>query len=280
MALVNVQEKWSERNGSFEQTNVLGAQQGSATRVFTVLYDAGGTSRQLDAIDAAGIPNIGALHPDGYTWLTCRRKRAVPLGPLLFNVICEYWGKDSPLTEPAEKYWEDATSTEPTDRDGDGALLTNTVGHPVTGLSKSVSDPVYVFRQNEASYPAATMQAYWNRVNSDVFKTWGANQARMLPITAQRLDVGTIYYWPTTYRIQFRTDGWNHRYPNEGKFYRPTAGAPFISARDTAYGPKVLLNADGTMLNGNGAEDPGGDPSVWITRPVYPEIAFAPLGIS
>ena len=200
MALVNVQEKWSERDGAFEQTNVVGAQQGSASRIFTVLYDAGAVALQLYAIDAVGIPNIGAAHPD-CIWLACRRKRAIPLGPLLFQVVCEYWGKDSPLAEPAEKHWEDASSTEPTDRDGDGELLTNTVGDPVTGQSKNVADPVYVFRRNEASYPAAAMQAYWNHVNSDVFMTWPANQALMLPITATRDDDGAVYFWPVTYRI-------------------------------------------------------------------------------
>lgn len=273
MALVNVQEKWSGTNGQFEQTNAVGAQQGFGTRVFTVLYDTGAVALHMDAIDATGIPDIGDQYPSGYTWLACRRKRAVPLGPMLFEVVCEYSGKDSPLTEAAEKHWEDASSTEPTDTDGDGNLLVNAVGDPVVGLSKDVADPVYVFRQNESSYPSATMQSYWNRVNSDTFMGWSANCARCLPITATRQDDGSSYYWVVTYRFQFRADGWNHRYVNEGKRYRPTAGADPVMVKDRLGIETALLAADGTLL-------PDGDTPVWYEKPIYPSIAFAALGIS
>jgi len=270
--LVNVQEKWSGVNSSKEQVNVVGAEQGAGTRVFTVLYDSAEVGLHITALGAAGIPSIGDAFPD-YSWLACRRKRAVPIGPCLFEMVCEYAGKDSPLLAAAEKNWEDASSTEPTDTDGDGDLLVNAVGDPVVGLSRDIADPVYVFRQNESSYPAATMRSYWNHVNSDSFLGWDANCARLMPITATRQDDGTNYFWVVTYRFQFRADGWNHRYVNEGKRYRPAAGEDPVLVKDKTGSETVLLAANGTLL----AE--GGTP-IWLTKPIYPSIAFAALGIS
>ena len=42
---------------------------------------------------------------------------------------------------------------------------------------------------------------------------------------------------------------------------------------------EALLNADGTLLNGTGAEDPEGDSTVWLEPPVYSPVAFSGLGI-
>jgi len=275
MALVNVYEKWSGVSGEVEETDVLGSQRGSTVRAFTVLYDT--IESHLTAVDATGIPNIGAQH-NTWSWLYCRRKRAVPLGPFLFEVVCEYWGEDSPLAKPAKISWQEASSTDEVDEDPDGNPYVNTVGDPLTGIMRETADPVRVYTRNEASYPTATMFAYWNRVNSDtVLTSWVAGTARMLPITAERTDNGSVFYYVVTYRTQFRADGWNIRVPNKGRRFRATAGGPLLSVRDALGMETALLRENGTLLNGTGGT--GTEPPHWLTPTRYKAVNFSALGI-
>ena len=283
MALVNVKERWSGINGQIEQTNIEGAQRGVAARAYTVLFDA--APAIYDVIDAAGIPDIGEQHPDA-NWIACRRKRAVPLGPFLYDVVCDYAGQDSPLIAPAQISWQEASSTELVDRDSDGNALVNGAGEPYQ-VSVPISDLVAVITRNEAAYPYATMYAYWNAVNSDVVAgTWPAGTVKMLPITAVRQDDGTTYYYVITYRMQFRSldadgkGGWPPRVPNKGKRYRAVAGGDLLRVRDLLGIDEALLNADGTLLNGIGAEISGGDPTDWLTPGVNKSVAFAGLSIT
>ena len=220
MALVNVKERWSGINGQIEQTNIEGAQHGVAGRAFTVLFDA--VPDIYSVADAAGIPNIGDQHPDA-NWIALRRKRAVPLSPLLYDVICDYSGQDSPLIAPVQFSWQEASASELVDRDSAGNALVNGAGEPYQ-LSKNVSDIVAVITRNEAAYPYSTMYSYWNAVNSDlVAGTWPAGTVKMLPITAVRQDDGTTYYYVVTFRLQFRSldadgyGGWIPRVPNNGR---------------------------------------------------------------
>lgn len=271
MALVNIQEKWSSVNGELAQDDrgIL-TTQAMASRGWTVLFDAAPSG--MDAVWATGLPAIGDSYPT-YTYLKCKRRRAVPLGPLIYEVICEYEGQDSPLLAAYERSWEDATSDEPTDTDGNGDPLLMPSGERATGLTAEVTDPVYVITRNEASWPRSTMFAYQNRVNSDTWDTdWVANTARMLPIRAQRMPNGASYYYRVTYRIQCRADGWNHRYLAEGRTYLPSVGADPVPVKDKLGVETALLAADGTLL-------PVGGTPVWITRPKYQSVAFAALGL-
>jgi len=266
MALVNVQEKWSNVNGMIEQLDGIAYNRGSAARAFTVLYDA--APRSYTPVNATGLPAIGDGFPS-VSALTCVRKRAVPVGPLLYEVTCEYAGKDSPLSEPAAVSMDEYSTTEPVDKDGDGNILANTVGDLVTGLTREVSDQIYIITRNEGSRPDSTARTYNNYVNNDTWNGWTANQVRFLPLKAQRIVEGTTYYWRVTYRFHCRADGWNHRYVNEGKRYRPSAGLDPVSVRDKLGVETALLASDGTLL--------GGGSTVWNTEPIYPSISFAGL---
>lgn len=283
MALVNVKERWSGINGQIEQTNIEGAQRGVAGRAFTVLFDS--APDIYDVVDATGIPDIGDQHPAA-NWLALRRKRAVPLSPLLYDVVLDYAGQDSPLIAPVQFSWQEASSTELVDRDSTGAALVNGAGDPYQ-LPKTVSDLVAVITRNEAAYPYSTMYSYWNALNSDTIAgTWPAGTVKMLPITAVRQDDGTTYYYVVTYRMQFRSmdddgiGGWVPRVPNKGKRYRAVAGGDLLRVRDLLGIDEALLNADGTLLNGVGAEISGGDPTNWLTPAIDKSVNFAALGIT
>jgi len=278
MALVNVQERWSGINGQIEQTNIEGAQRGVAGRAFTVLFDA--VPKIYDVTDADGIPDIGDEHPDA-DWIALRRKRAVPLGPLLYDVILDYAGQDSPLTAPTQFAWQEASSSELVDFDVDGDALVNGAGDRYY-VPRDTADPVAVITRNEAAYPYSTMYGYWNAVNSDTVCTnWTAGTVRLLPITCVRQDDGDTYYYVVTYRMQFRRDGWTARVANKGRRYRPAAGEDPISTKEgLGVDFEALLNANGTLLNDIGAETAAGNDTVWLTPEVYRSVAFAGLSIT
>lgn len=92
MSVVNVKEKWSGLNGQLEQMNVAGALRAVASRGFTVLTD--GSATLAEIIHASGIPAIGADFPAN-PGIPCRRQRALPLSPILFEVVCDYSGQQS-----------------------------------------------------------------------------------------------------------------------------------------------------------------------------------------
>jgi len=280
MALVNIQEKWSAVNGSTEQADGFNNYAWVASRAYTVLYDASPADGAFEAQTAVGLPSIGSAFSGAYAPLKLVRRRAVPIGPFLFEVICEYQGKTTVLNMPYEKSWQEVTASEPADKDADGNMLVNVIGDPITGQTREVSDPVYVVTRSEAAEPATANRSYWNAINSDVFKGWPIGTAKMLPIVSTQMIDGVIYYWRTTYRIQFRADGWNFRFANEGIRYRPTVGATPIPVRDLIASGKALLRANGTLLNGTGLEDPAGESIVWLTPTKFQNVPFAPLGLT
>ena len=274
MALVNVQERWSGINGDLERMNILGANKWTGAKAFTVLFDAAATPR--DAFLAAGVPVLGAVYSGTFS-APCRRKRAIALGPMLFDVTCEYAGQSSPLVAPAEIAWQESSASELVDYDEAGDALENSVGEPYQ-LPRDVADGVYVCTRNEATQPNAVRLAYWNAVNSDVvLGIWAAETARMLPITSVMRDDGSVFYYSVTYRVQFRAGGWREKVPNKGRKYRAAPGGPLLPVKDLLKVDTALLRANGTLLNGTGTT--GAETTVWRTPLLYPSVAFGPLGI-
>ena len=274
MALVNVQERWSDVNGDIERMNIMGANKWTGAKAFTVLFDAQATPQ--DAFTAAGIPLLGDHYSVTFA-VPCRRKRAVALGPLLFDVTCEYAGQSSPLLAPDEIAWQEASASELVDYDEAGDLLVNTIGQPYQ-RPRDVADGVYVCTRNEAIQPDAVRLAYWNTVNSDVLLgIWPAETARMLPITSVMRDDGAVYYYRVTYRVQFRAGGWREHVPNKGTKYRDVPGGPLLRVYKKLQVNDALLRENGTLLNDTGTA--GAEATVWLTPLLYSSVAFAPLGI-
>ncbi|MFH1604246.1 MAG: hypothetical protein ABIH03_10110 [Pseudomonadota bacterium] len=272
MALVNVQEKWSSINGEIARVDAVWnflSYRWAAARAYTVLYDAAATP--IEAVSAVGIPAIGAAYTGG-SYLTCIRKRALPLGPFLFEVIAEYAGKDSPLNDPYERSGETIHSVEETDVDANGDLLVNSEGTRVRGLQRDVVSHAYVITRNEAAEPESTVQTYSNKINSDVWKIiWDVGQARMSDIRYNRIVEGGSTYWRVTYRIECRGAGWNYYYLDEGPRFIDSAGEHKDVHWKTATG-MARLKADGTLALPVDADH-------FITAPKYLSVAFAGLGL-
>lgn len=222
MALVNVRESWRGQAGSIEQGDGVGNTIKAADTIWTALYDA--PTRAFVAATAAGIPAIGANHPDDAD-LKLIAKEPRQIGPYLIEVRCRYWGAGSPLLWAYERGWEGVESVEEIEYDYQGLQMLSTAGD-MYKFQMPWSDPIYRVTRNEAVEPDTVIRAYRNTVNDDVWKGAAAYCVRMLPITADRIVNGAIYYWRVTYRMQFREDtfggtviGWRSRTVCEGWRY-------------------------------------------------------------
>jgi hypothetical protein len=271
MALVNIQETWS---GDVYETHMVEGvlqEDASPARAWTVLMDSA-SDTSYDAATAASIPDIGDAHPDA-TDAVCASKSCRHIGPYLYEVTCNYEGLENPLTAPYERSTEAAETTEAIDKDVDGNAIRNPVGDPIVGLTKDFADIVMVITRNEGLDPTATEGAYTNTVNDAAWNGFDAGTCRMRSITHQRVIIPGSYYYRTTYRIQYRVDGWNVRTLCEGLRYFD-AGGNIINATDYDGNPvtqPVKLAADGTLL--------GANPDVWLEFTIYPESNFTTLAL-
>jgi len=86
MALIDVQETWSDDDHGVEIGDGALTQFRTSKRKFTVLYDAG-ADRPYNAVYAVGIPALQDGHPSDDD-MQCYKKYGRALGPLLFEVVC------------------------------------------------------------------------------------------------------------------------------------------------------------------------------------------------
>ena len=279
MALVNVQETWSGQDHTVEIGDGVYSQIKTSARVFSVLYDATG-DEPYDACYAAGIPLLHAAHPKEPD-MQCFRKAGTALGPYLFEVRCDYAGRNSPLLDPYDRNWAWAYNTEPIERDWTGAPIRNPNTDPIVGITMDIGDPVYVVTRNEATYPKAWAREYQNSVNDAAFMGWDAGQCRLLEITATRIVDGLDYYWRCTYKLQFRSDGWALRLLAEGLRYwtgslMPDGSKQLMHVVDS--GGQVATQPQ--KLTATGLLLPGGAPDVWGEFYLYKPMNYNLLGLA
>lgn len=270
MALVNVQRTWSGEEASSERGDGRSVKLKSKRSLYTVLFDA--TATADDAENAAGIPVLDEPHSDDDE-VILYRKSATPIGPFLWQVRCEFAGESSPLTQPYDRHWTDSSSVEEVDTDYLGYAVRNPLGDRYTGLTMDVGDPVYIVTRNEAVFPESKALEYRYAVNSQSWGGWSAYQARMYPITGDRIVSGINYYWRVTYRIQIR-ETWRRRVLCEGKRCFD-ANDRAVIVRDADGMPRAepaRLDASGYLL-ADDADD------VWQYFDLYPLKNFGVLGL-
>lgn len=228
---------------------------------------------------ATGIPAIGDSY-DAALWVNakCTRKRVIPWAgrsPLLYQVICEYSGQDSPLTEDANKAWQNEVHEEDRWDDADGNAVLNSAGDPIR-IRRPFHDKVYNFGRNEATSAFIRTPTYDSVVNTDIItldgEVCGIGTLLLREISGDRVVDGLNYYWSVRYSIARRSDGWRLPVLQRGPRYRPTAGAPPIPVLDKEGVNEVNLAANGTLL-------PDGAAPVWISVKRYKTVAFGPLGL-
>jgi len=285
MGVVNVQQGWPNSAGQVK-ADQQGNQSWGFTTFYTVLLEANTANPEQEALFASDIPAIGDYY--GTSDAQCVGKSAKAIGPLLYEVTCEYAGQDNPLYAYYEKSWSFAKSTEPIDRDAAGNAILNPNGERITGVVKEISDLVYCVSRNVTQDQFDAHRAYMDAVNSVTFMGYAAKKARVVEISATRQisGAGRDWYWRETIRIQFRPrDDWRQRVLVEGHQYWTgrmlSTGRrellPFRLGGGLEIDPKPHpLAADGRRL----VDEADVATHVWQYKDIYPAMNLNQLGIS
>lgn len=282
MSVINVTEMWSKRGGaiSCQKADALDQVYGF-TRGFQVLHTANTQPYQI--LDAPGLPLWGEQHPTGLAaFVTNKTHQAI--SPIFSQVIVAYDG-ESADPDSIDVEWTDTTTTEPIDRDYDGAAIVTENLEPVDGLTMDVSDQIAVIKRKFLTIDTFGIRQYRRATNSDTFLGWPPGTARLVGFSAtNKFKYGAAQeQWDVTARIQFRephanttaAQAWYKRWRHEGLYVRDEADGPIRRARDSQWQEAtkpVLLKEDGTQET---------DPELAVFRhtKVYGSLPYAGLGL-
>lgn len=282
MSVINVTEMWSKKGGaiSCKKADALD-QTYSFTRGFQVLHTVGTDPSQI--LDANGLPLWGQQHPSGLTaFVTNKSHQAI--SPLLSIVVVAYDGEAAD-PETVDIEWTDTTTTEPIDRDYDGAAILTENLEPVDGLTMDVSDQIAVITRKFLTIDTYGIRQYRRATNSDTFLGWPPGTARLISFSAKnRFKYNAAQeQWDVTARIQFRepyanttaAQAWYKRWRHEGLYVRDVPAGTIRRARDAQWQEMtkpVLLKEDGT-------EETDPELAVFRHTKVYGSLPYEGLGL-
>ncbi len=279
MSVIDVKKMWSKTGGSLSSALLSQVTQvWAVTEGYSVLHDA---ATAIDTIvEHADLPVIGQQHS---TILNAFVKSKTPetISPIMTVIVVNYEGIIS--DEGVEVEWSDVSSTEPIDRDWEGAAIVTANGEPVDGLTVEIADQVAVIKRKFLTIDTAGIAAYRRATNSDTFLGWAPGTARLVGFSATnkfRYN-GIQELWSVTARIQFRqpyanttaAQAWYQRWRHEGLYVKD---GDFVRRAVDHLGQEtskpVLLKADGTQET-----DP--ELAVYNHTQVYDSLPYSTLGL-
>lgn len=284
MSVIEVTRMWSKAGGSISsaKANPFDVQY-SLTDGYDVLLDTPETDHVAVLLQAIplGLPNIGDQHESSANAFVTRLDPQ-RISPILWRVTVGYEGlsNDNAIVDVE---WSDVTTTEPIDRDWNGAAIVTVNNEPVDGLSMDVSDQVVVIRRKFFSINTYAIRQYRRATNSDTFLGWPPGTARLVGFSAtNQFKYGAQQeLWDVTARIQFRepfngttaAQAWYKRWRHEG-LLAVKAGAKG-RARDDFQQEKTKP----VLLKLNGEEETDPDNAVFIHTQVYGSLPYSSLGL-
>jgi hypothetical protein len=296
MSVINVSKMWSKEGGTFtsEKFDAFAATY-ALTEGYQVLVDVG--TSILEVATATGIPQYGTIHSSGI-FAHVNDIKPEQVSPILWMVIVGYSG-ENPYTGAVDVEWSDVSTSEPIDRDYDGAPIVTSNTEPVEGLSFDLADQIVVISRKFLSINTVAIAEYRHAVNSDTFLGWPPGTAKLVGYSAKNMfkSGAPQQLWDVTARIQFRrglmgaTDAqaWYKRFRHEGIYVRnlienpavPGALIPDPDPRNSSRArdingqevtKPVLLKPDGTQ-----EFDPNN--AIWLYRKVYGSLPYSGLGL-
>jgi len=270
---------WSKSGGTFSSDQYFTfANKASLTEGYQILCEPGDDVSVVEA--ATGLPQYGSLHdtvPNTYM----RQVVFSPLGPYFWLAVVTYEGEISATAIDVE--WTDTTTSEPIDRDWDGAAIVTANNEQVEGLSMDVSDQVVVIRRSFISINTKSIAAYRRATNADYYLGWPPGTARLVGFAAKnKFTYGApLSQWDVTARIQFRepyanttnAQAWYKRWRHEGVIVNM---AGYIQRGVDAQGREtskpVMLKADGT-------QEYNADNALYLHTQVYGSLPYSGLGL-
>jgi len=275
-----VTQMWSRNGGSYSSAKFdTFANSWTITEAYCVVCTVDTDIKTVR--EATGIPQFGTAHS---TELGAYVESVNPeqISPILWIVTVGYVGT-APDAGDVEVDWSDAATSEPIDRDYNGAAIVTANGEQVEGLNVEVADQVCVIRRRFMTLNTYAIGAYRQAVNSDTFLGWPPGTARLVGWQAKnKFKYGApLEQWDVTARIQFRMPfggataekAWYKRWRHEGMYVK--VDGVIQRARDPLgqeTSRPVLLKTDGTLET---------DPSAALFKytQVYGTIAYSGLGL-
>jgi hypothetical protein len=231
MAVVSVIKGFSGTPCTMETVQGVSVNNWRMTKqvMYTVIFDnideANSIAAETASFGGVSVPALGAAYSVGYPDLVLQRKHAdlIKTNPYCYQVVCLFSGENSPLTQFAEKGWDDQETEEPVDRDADDNIIVNPVGDRIIGITRPYYDGIYRFTRNEATAANAQPNTWRGTVNTNIVTLDGyacaAGKLCMGKIGGIQTSAGAYYYWRNTYLIKYREDGWRRREACKGNYY-------------------------------------------------------------
>mgnify|MGYP001568739765 CR=1 FL=1 len=204
-------------------------------------------------------------------------------------VTCEYSTKtrdpieqkENPLLRPPDIFWDTAKFTKTKIKatfagvggDQDNVAIMNSSEEPFDPVEVDDSRRVLVIERNELTFDSDLADTYQDVINAFVFARRPPKTAKVSSITARHQFENGIGYWRVIYTIEFRREGWDQEYRDEGYSEIDTVAKTrtlILDSTSTPVSKPVPLNGAGKKL------DPGAAP-VFRKYRLYTMVNFADL---
>jgi len=283
MSVTEVTLMWSKAGGSINSAKADAFDvQFSFTDGYDVLLDAPETDHFAVTVQAIanGLPTIGTQHESGVNAFVTKLDPQC-ISPILWRVTVGYEGVSNDNSVDVE--WSDVTTTEPIDRDWNGAAIVTVNNEQVDGLSLDIADQVVVISRKFFSINTYAIAQYRRATNSDTFLGWPPGTARLIGFSAKnQFKYGAPQeLWDVTARIQFRepfanttaAQAWYLRWRHEGLLVLNDG------AKRRAFDDFKQDVTKPVLLKLNGEEETNPDNAVFIHTQVYGSLPYSSLGL-
>jgi hypothetical protein len=210
-----------------------------------VTHSVDATQAEIEAAPGVGVGDLLT----GFLNVFCTQTGpSQKVGPVMSIVPVQYVGEvnfdgDDPTNQDPDIDYYAQTSEAEIDEDADGIPITTTIGEPVYGIKKPITDMVLRVKRNYLAINGILALQYMDSVNSDVFvvegDAWQPGQAALTDFKIKPVrSKGVTQYYSVDAEIQLRQPynttparAWWARYRNEGMYVR--------------YGTKVSFSGGG-----------------------------------
>lgn len=279
MSVQNVTKMWSKTGGALSSTSA-GAldQHWSITEGYQVLAEIGDNIVTIQ--QAADLPALGDQHVSG---VNAYAISITPqqISPIFWQVLVGYEGDLFDVNVSVE--WGDVTTTEPIDRDINGAAIVTANGEQVEGLTMDVADQVVVISRKFATVDTASVAKYRRATNSDTYLGWAPGTARLVGFSARnRFRFNSpVELWDVTARIQFRepyantttAQAWYKRWRHEGLLIKKNG---VIQRAQDGIGQETTKPV---LIKANGEQETDPDLALFNHTQIYGSLPYAGLGM-
>lgn len=289
MSVLSVSQMWSRNSGSFEADRYFTyANKASITEAYQVVAEIGDTSATIESSPL--LPRYGDQHSSGRLAYV-RSIQAEQVGPIFWVATVRYDGDFEDDIIQIE--WTDTATSEPIDRDWDGAAITTVNGEPVEGLTVDVADQVAVITRKFLAVNTYGIAMYRRATNSDTFLGWPPGTARLVGYSATNkfFTNAPIEQWTVTARIQFRqpyanttpAQAWYKRWRHEGLWVK--AGGTVVNGElvggiiQRALDEKGQESPKPVLLDQYGRQERNPDAAVFIHTQAYDSLPYSGLGL-